>query len=364
MNSKQSAPCGARLPHCGAGGKTAILTVDFFKDAYLDQPVEQCELFGITHPDTPSSRTEDLADRYCRRCDVLFHAWDAQTTHEYRADASGVGVTQITPAPGIFALCMCTKLLCALCMLAIVPRLGAPIRAMPRDRAILELILACTGLQGSGAPKCVGIATRYRDCKQGLDAIKNICGDDVGRQAQLIDSLNAAAVLEPAHRVLREGGFAGESSKIKDGVAGQLEALSCSRKAEHCGVATNYGSSILQKIDKGEWSTGAHQLNMAWPNRTKSLGGAAPPVMYPKSTIRGVKKQVQALHLAGHTNQIVSLNPRRKCWGELHIPKAWLEDAGAYIESFAGELPGKKNRVRKPGSKETHVVAKVKMGKI
>ncbi len=30
MNSKQSAPCGARLPHCGAGGKTAILTVDFF----------------------------------------------------------------------------------------------------------------------------------------------------------------------------------------------------------------------------------------------------------------------------------------------------------------------------------------------
>ena len=64
------------------------------EEAYYDQQVEQCQLFGYTQPDAPSPRTQDFADRYCPLCNVLFHAWDAQTTHVCPGDLGGA--VQIT----------------------------------------------------------------------------------------------------------------------------------------------------------------------------------------------------------------------------------------------------------------------------
>ena len=56
--------------------------------------------------------------------------------------------------------------------------------------------------------------------------------------------------------------------KLIEGSAEQMSAFSNSRKKEYCGVGPKYGATFCRHLDKGEWSTAAVTLGMAWPAHT------------------------------------------------------------------------------------------------
>jgi hypothetical protein len=149
-----------------------------------------------------------------------------------------------------------------------------------------------------------------------------LAGQNVVRKAQLLDSLNNAAELKVAQQCLRKGGFQGESreNRVKRGIhAGfreQLASTATSRLKEQCGVAPQYGSTVLRYIGDGDWNTVARQLDMTWPNHNRD------GQCYPHSTLKKTKKAVYALPtLSRHYGfDMIYTKRGQSCKTTYHIP--------------------------------------------